>query len=81
MQARLEWSSEHQAATDFSSQASLANLGEWAGASAGGFLAAAVGWLWFFNIAWVLSAIAGIAFVCLLTPIKGLISSDTPTTN
>ena len=75
MQARLEWSSDRQAATDFSSQASLANIGEWAGASAGGFLAAAFGWLWFFNIAWVLSAAAGIAFVCALTPINRLISN------
>ena len=75
MQARLEWSSPRQAATDFSSQASLANMGEWAGASAGGFLAAAFGWLWFFNIAWALSAIAGIAFVCLLAPINKLIEA------
>lgn len=80
MQARLEWSSERQAATDFSSQASLANLGEWAGASAGGFLAAAFGWLWFFNIAWALSAAAGIAFVCLLAPINQLIGSHDPRT-
>lgn len=73
MQARLEWSSDRQAATDFSSQASLANIGEWAGASAGGFLAAAFGWLWFFNIAWALSAAAGIAFVCVLVPVDRLI--------
>ncbi len=79
-EARLEWSSARQAATDFSSQASFANLGEWAGASVGGFLAAAFGWLWFFNIAWVLSAAAGIAFVLLLTPINQLIGSRDPKT-
>lgn len=81
MEARLEWTTKRQAATDFSSQASVANLGEWAGASAGGFLAAAFGWLWFFNIAWTLSATAGIAFVCLLAPIKKLIGDRDLTTN
>ena len=69
MEARLSWALKHQAATDFSAQASCASLGEWIGASIAGFVAAGLGWVWFFNMGWLLSALALFAFIWALGPI------------
>jgi len=74
MEARLSWASKHQAATDFSAQASCASLGEWIGASIAGFAAAGLGWLGFFNLGWSLSALALLAFILVLQPIESCLS-------
>lgn len=71
LEARLSWASKHQAATDFSAQASCASFGEWVGASIAGFIAASLGWTWFFNMGWLLSALALLAFIWALGPIEG----------
>ncbi len=70
MEARLAWSSKHQAATDFSAQSSCASLGEWAGASIAGFVAASLGWTGFFWLGWGLSALALVAFIWANGPIE-----------
>ena len=70
MQERLSWSSQHQAATDFSIQASVANLGEWIGATIAGVIAATLGWTWFFYVGWSVAALAGLAFLLIITPVK-----------
>lgn len=54
--ARYRWVDQRQSATDFSAQASVANFGEWLGASVAGFVAASVGWAWFFIVGWALCA-------------------------
>ena len=75
MQARMAWSSKRQAATDFSGQASITNLGEWLGATVAGFLVALVGWGWFFNVGWTLAALSGIAFMIILRPVNQAIGA------
>jgi len=70
MQERMAWSSKHQAATDFSLQGSVANLGEWMGATIAGFVVASLGWSLFFYLGWTVAAIAGLTLLLIINPVS-----------
>ena len=71
--SRFRWASKAQAGTDYALQSSLSGFGVLAGASLTGFLAEAVGWVFFFPIASVFSLIAGVFYVGMFNRVERLV--------
>ena len=71
--SRFRWASKAQAGTDYALQSSLAGFGVATGAVITGFLADAVGWVYFFPIASVFSLTAGVFYVGMFNRIERLV--------
>ncbi len=71
--SRFRWASKAQAGTDYALQSSLAGFGVASGMFITGFLADAVGWVYFFPIASLFSLIAGVFYVGMFNRIERLV--------
>ncbi|MCB1685258.1 MAG: MFS transporter [Pseudomonadales bacterium] len=71
--SRFRWASRAQAATDYSMQSSLWNLGVWAAGSVAGIAAGGMGWPNFFLLAATLSLLAGLFYVYNFDRIEQLV--------
>ncbi|MCZ6642551.1 MAG: MFS transporter [Gammaproteobacteria bacterium] len=71
--SRFRWASKSQAGTDYALQSSIWNLGVWVAASTAGYVAAKVGWVYFFPIAAVAAAIGGIFYVVMFDRMERLV--------
>ncbi len=72
--SRYRWASKAQAATEFSMQSSIWNGGVWTAGTCAGFLAAWLGWTWFFIIAAVIGTITAIIYVAMFNRVESLVS-------
>jgi len=71
--SRFRWASKAQAATDYSLQSSLWNLGIWVAGSLAGFVVAAVGWAVFFPIAAGLTTVFALFYVLMFDRVEALV--------
>lgn len=71
--SRFRWASKSQAGTDYALQSSIWNLGVWTAASSAGYVAAKVGWVYFFPIAAVAAAIGGIFYIVMFDRMEKLV--------
>lgn len=71
--SRFRWSSKAQAATDFSMQSSFWNFGVWAAGTVAGFVAAGVGWTWFFVIVAIVGVVSAGTYVCMFNRVERLV--------
>ena len=71
--SRFRWASKAQAATDYSMQSSVWNLGVWTAGTVSGFVAAVVGWAAFFPIAGCLAAAGGVFYIVMFDRIEAMV--------
>lgn len=71
--SRFRWASKAQAGTDYALMSSLTGFGVATGAVVTGFLADAVGWVYFFPIASLFSLTAGVFYVGMFDRIERLV--------
>ena len=73
--SRFRWVSKGQAGTDYAVQSSIWNLGVSGGASLSGFVAAYLGWTFFFPLAAIVLLMGGIYYVVMYELIEKTVRS------
>ena len=71
--SRYRWASRAQAGTDYSMQSSMTSFGVWASGSIAGWVAAQVGWVYFFPLTSLVAVTGGAFYVVMFNRIETLV--------